>query len=195
MVVFDCDDLSKVEQVLEQCGDTAHKLRTPHGIHLGYRKRMGTVLQNTVKVKGMDIDIRTDGGLEMIPNSPMRDGAYRWLGEGLHPISELPVARIGWTRERTRRRVQPTVEVSADDVMFWRARAYASHVEGAVSGQGGHNKTYRLACKLTHRPPLGFGLGLEQALVILREWSETSCEPPWSEEELRHKVMDAMKRR
>ena len=156
---------------------------------------MGTVLQNAVKVKGMDIDIRTDGGLEMIPNSPMRDGAYRWLGEGLHPISELPVARIGWTRERTRRRVQPTVEVSADDVMFWRARAYASHVEGAVSGQGGHNKTYRLACKLTHRPPLGFGLGLEQALVILREWSETSCEPPWSEEELRHKVMDAMKRR
>src|ERR1700681_2604128 len=37
MVVFDCDDLSKVELVLEQCGDTTHKLRTPHGIPLGYR--------------------------------------------------------------------------------------------------------------------------------------------------------------
>src|SRR5579862_2635403 len=68
-VVFDCDDPAKAERVLAECGDTPHKLRTPRGLHLGYRRRLGVVLTNRVKVRGLDIDIRTDGGLEIIPHS------------------------------------------------------------------------------------------------------------------------------
>src|SRR5438309_2361040 len=65
MVIFDVDDMTKAELVLAECGDTPHKLKTPRGgLHLGYRKRKGVAVANQVKIKGMPIDIRTDGGIE-----------------------------------------------------------------------------------------------------------------------------------
>jgi hypothetical protein len=116
-----------------------------------------------------------------------------WLGEGLRPRSELPVARIGWTRQRTRRRTGRTAfaEGLADiSEACRRARAYLARVEGAVSGQGGHNATFRAACILTQR----FSLAFPEAWPLLLEWNER-CSPPWSESELRHKLEDALKRR
>src|SRR5882724_8808886 len=38
MVLFDVDHIAMVEVVLREYGDTPHKLWTPKGIHLGYRK-------------------------------------------------------------------------------------------------------------------------------------------------------------
>ena len=58
----------------------------------------------------MPIDIRTDGGIEVIPNSVTEDGRYEWLQSGLRPISELPYGNIGWTRTRVRRGAQSAVE-------------------------------------------------------------------------------------
>jgi hypothetical protein len=64
MVLFDCDDPALAERVLSECGDTTHKVQTPRGgVHLGYRARKGVALGNKVKVKGLDIDIRTFGGI------------------------------------------------------------------------------------------------------------------------------------
>src|SRR5687768_3932956 len=78
LVVFDCDDPDKKDLVIEKCGETSHMLKTPRGgIHLGYRRRKGVELRNRVKIKGMDIDIRTNGGLEMIPDSETEDGRYK----------------------------------------------------------------------------------------------------------------------
>jgi len=67
-----------------------------------------------------------------------------------------------------------------------RARRYLAQMPGAVSGQGGHNQTYRAACALV----LGFGLTPDEALPILAGWN-TICEPPWTEAELRHKLASA----
>ena len=65
--------------MIEKCGETLHKLKTPRGgVHLGYRRRKGVELTNKVRIKGLDIDIRTDGGLEMIPNSVTTKGRYEW---------------------------------------------------------------------------------------------------------------------
>ena len=73
LVLFDCENPEEADRVLEHCGETSHKLRSPGGgLHLGYRKRKGVALSNQVKIKGLPIDIRTDGGLEMIPNSETR---------------------------------------------------------------------------------------------------------------------------
>jgi hypothetical protein len=194
MVVFDCETIEKAEVVLRECGDTPYKVKTGGGgIHLGFRRRKGSTLINQVRIKGLDIDIRTDGGLAIIPNSVTTKGAYEWLGEGLIPISELPVATIGWTRER-KRKAKATIEVASSDHMVLRARSYVACVEGAVSGQGGHRRTFRLACKLTHNPPLGFGLSLEQAWPLMKEWNQ-QCEPPWSDAEILHKLQDAIKKR
>ena len=65
---------------------------------------------------------------------------------------------------------------------------------GAISGNGGHNKTFRVACNLTHPYPRGFGLSLEQAWPLMKEWNE-QCEPEWTDAEILHKLEDALKKR
>jgi len=67
------------------------------------------------------------------------------------------------------------------------ARKYVSRIEGAVSGAGGHNKTYRVASLLVE----GFGLSDDQAFGVLQGWN-ASCKPEWSERDLRHKIESAM---
>ena len=69
-----------------------------------------------------------------------------------------------------------------------RARLYLQRVPGAISGQGGHNQTFKAACVLVH----GFDLGQTEALILMSEWNGT-CEPPWTEKELIHKVESADK--
>jgi len=195
MVLFDGETAEKAEVILRECGDTPYKVRSGGGgIHLGYRRRKGSVLTNQVRIKGLEIDIRTNGGLAMLPPSVTKKGQYEWLTQGLLPIAELPVANIGWTRERTKKQVKSLVVESSDDLMVIRARAYLATVEGAVSGQNGHNKTFRVACKLTHPYPIGFGLTIAQAWPLIKEWNE-QCEPIWSDRELLHKLEDALKKR
>ena len=66
------------------------------------------------------------------------------------------------------------------------ARRYMLTVDPAISGQGGHDKTFYAACRLVQ----GFNLSPERAFPILAEWNE-SCVPPWSERELLHKLNSA----
>lgn len=67
--------------------------------------------------------------------------------------------------------------------------AYIAHIR-AISGQGGHNATFRAACKLRDS-----GLGEAEALAALVEWNETNAQPKWTVKELLHKVDDADNRR
>lgn len=70
-----------------------------------------------------------------------------------------------------------------------RALAYLAKVPPAVSGSGGHNQTFCAACVLV----LGFGLSPERALPLLADWNAT-CQPPWTEKDLQHKLTDAGKK-
>ena len=65
---------------------------------------------------------------------------------------------------------------------------YLAKCEPAVSGQGGHDQTFFVACQLVN----GFGLDEMEALNYLKLYSET-CQPPWTERELLHKVQSAAK--
>jgi len=67
-----------------------------------------------------------------------------------------------------------------------RARAYVATMPAAISGQGGHNQTYAVACVLVLR----FGLSRDEAMTVLREYNGR-CQPPWTEAELDHKVDSA----
>jgi hypothetical protein len=69
---------------------------------------------------------------------------------------------------------------------FQRAAAWLSKVPPAVSGQNGHSTTYTAAVGLVH----GFGLSEGEALSLLSDWNR-SCQPPWSDRELIHKIRDA----
>lgn len=87
----------------------------------------------------------------------------------------------------------PAASAVADDFhapqsVVERARKYCAKCPPAVSNQSGHNKTFHMACILV----LGFSLDRSQALTVLSEWNQT-CQPPWSERELEHKIDDAFK--
>jgi len=69
-----------------------------------------------------------------------------------------------------------------------RVRSYLARVPGAVSGAEGHKATFHAACLLVQ----GFNLTPAEALPILLEWN-TTCQPPWGEADLRHKLADAEK--
>lgn len=132
MVLFDVDRSDLAELVIEKCGETSHKLKTPRGFHLGYRRRMGLVLKNSVKIKGLDLDIRTTAGIEIIAPSFTEQGGYEWLTSGLRPISELPLAKIGWTRERKKK--PPKVPAVTDAYAAAALRYEAERVAAAEEG-------------------------------------------------------------
>jgi hypothetical protein len=155
--------------------------------------RRGVHYGNSVKIKGKPLDLRCEGAYAVVPWSKNTGGmAYRWAGPVL-PAADLPLIKISWLRERKRpQSLSEPVDPGADiGLLIRRARSYLATIEGAVSGQGGHNQTFRSACILCVR----FGLSFEQAWPLLKEWSETSCEPPWSDKELEHKLRDALKKR
>ena len=87
---------------------------------------------------------------------------------------------------------RPAVEVpvydrSVEDLVR-QTRAYLATIPGAASGRGGHGATFRAACKVAVR--LRRVMTWEQALPVLAEWNAT-CEPPWGEADLAHKLKEA----
>jgi hypothetical protein len=67
-----------------------------------------------------------------------------------------------------------------------RARRWVTKMPAAVSGQNGHGATYHVACVLMQ----GFALSRDQAWPIMIDYNER-CVPPWTEQELVHKLVDA----
>ncbi len=82
----------------------------------------------------------------------------------------------------------PQHDWRSDDAVVERARKYVARIPGAVSGSSGHNATFHVACQLVK----GFALPSDQAFAVLSEWNAT-CDPPWSEHELQHKIESASK--
>ncbi len=63
---------------------------------------------------------------------------------------------------------------------------YLSACPPSISGSSGHNQTFTVACALVN----GFGLPEGEALNYLRLYNDR-CQPPWSENELTHKITSA----
>lgn len=70
-----------------------------------------------------------------------------------------------------------------------RAAAYLRRVPPAISGNHGHNQTFRAAAILVK-----FGLNEEEAMPVLEEYNQR-CDPPWQDKDLRRKYREAMKQR
>lgn len=68
-----------------------------------------------------------------------------------------------------------------------RAIKYLERCDPAISGQGGHDRLFRAACRIGP----GFDLDPDDCLGVLREHYNPRCSPPWSEAELAHKVKQA----
>lgn len=92
-------------------------------------------------------------------------------------IAKLDPPRAATPRPRTPDHRKRIVE---------RARAYTAKMPAAISGQGGHEATFRVALALVK----GFSLDTGTALDLLGDFN-ARCEPPWGEKELLHKIEDA----
>jgi hypothetical protein len=68
-----------------------------------------------------------------------------------------------------------------------RAAAYLEKCDPAVSGQGGHGRTFEVARAVVY----GFDLGPDLGFDLLSRLYNPRCLPPWSEKELRHKCAEA----
>lgn len=66
---------------------------------------------------------------------------------------------------------------------------YIDKCPPAISGQGGHNRTFAVACALIQ----GFALSVQEALPYMEEYNRR-CVPEWRHKELMHKLSDAAKR-
>lgn len=67
-----------------------------------------------------------------------------------------------------------------------RARRYVAAIPPAVAGSHGDAATFRVCCRLVR----GFALTDDEALGVLADWND-ACSPPWSQEELRSKLIAA----
>jgi hypothetical protein len=99
-------------------------------------------------------------------------------GDKRRPVEKPPPAQAS---PATRRTARKPLDVQA------RASKYLATCEPAVSGQGGHDKTIKVAVEVGP----GFDLSPDDAFRLLSAEYNPRCEPPWSERELRHKVEDA----
>lgn len=101
-------------------------------------------------------------------------------------VHRLIADALGHPIDESRRATSGKMPDFSDDELMARARKYVEKIEPAVSGSGGHNQTFCVACVLV----LGFCLTPDQAMPIMQEYSQR-CSPPWSERELLHKVKSA----
>lgn len=121
------------------------------------------------------LDVRGDGGLVVAAPSNHASGSKYELHNGAAPLPAAPDWLLSLLRGGRAR---------------FDVASYLKNAPVAVSGQGGHGVTIRVAAKLVRaggiRSPQRF-------LQAIADWNRR-CEPPWSEAELLHKFEDALER-
>ncbi|MBI3466669.1 MAG: bifunctional DNA primase/polymerase [Planctomycetes bacterium] len=194
VVVVDSDGPEALQWVRANLADTDLMTRTPRGgLHLWYRHG-GVQIRNRAKIRGMPLDVRGDRGYVLVPPSINLHGTrYEWVNEPTRAmLNNLPVFDPEWLAEEQRYEPSPIVRIGevVDEVIDRRIRAYMSRVEGAVSGQGGHNKTMYAAGCLIQK----WGLSVEDAMPYMIEWNRR-CQPPWEIKDLRRKLEECLKKK
>lgn len=150
------------------------------GSHFYYRYPLGEHVFNRAGLLSRKIDLRGQGGYVVAPPSRHPNGSqYCWQGSDDYCLDALPYFSTAWIN----RDDAPPTPVSFTDLRS--PRSYLRSIQ-AVSGQGGHNQTFRAACKLRDA-----GLTPDEALDELLIWNRSNASPPWSVEELLHKVKSA----
>lgn len=182
LVVVDCDSVEDANYWRVQRPATPLVAQTGGGgLHFYYALPCDIDVRNRIKVSGRRIDIRGEGGYAAAPPSLHASGRrYEWLSEAsggnLADFSpswiDDPLSVVAFPKHRETHRVR-------------HAAAYIQRIQ-AISGEGGHNATFRAACKLRDA-----GLSRREAFALLCDWNETNATPPWSAAELEHKIRSA----
>ena len=115
-----------------------------------------------------------------------RGEAYRWDNGFCCQLADVPLFDVHWIVDPGTAghncAVSVLPQVTRQSETVWPTFAESK----AITGDGGHNATFRAACKLRDS-----GLTADEAFQALLLWNETNALPPWSAKELAHKVDDA----
>ncbi|HMO84054.1 MAG TPA: bifunctional DNA primase/polymerase [Lacipirellulaceae bacterium] len=182
LVVVDCDSPADAAFWTSQFPDSPLAVGTGGGggpFHDAFPT--GENVRNRVRVLGRRIDIRGDGGYVVAPPSLHRSGRhYAW--QAYDAAAALPRFSPAWLAHG------PRVGQTPARTHMGKVRNAVAYIQRicAVAGEGGHNATFRAACKLRDA-----GLAPDEALAVLGDWNETNARPPWSAAELEHKISSA----
>lgn len=184
LTVVDCENRQEAEKWNRE-HPTPLIVETGRGFHLYYQ--YGEV-GNRVKVEGRAFDIRSDGGYVVAPPSihSTLGTQYRWINEDEYCLDDVPRFDPAWLPEK--KTIERLDVCAASDDLVETARRYIMQIH-AISGQGGHNSTFRAACRACE-----FGLTEQQVMSLMLEWNETNARPKFSVKEIQHKMSDAFNR-
>lgn len=126
------------------------------------------------------VDVKIRGQFVAAPSRHPSGNRYQWA------VFQEPAVLPDWLYEMLCSRKPAVVRAPVTDSPdIRRVRAYVAKMPPAVSGQGGHGQTYAAACFIA-----GQGLSEDEEFAVLDEYNQR-CEPPWSDQELEHKLRDA----
>jgi hypothetical protein len=208
------ESLETLEQQLGKLPPTVESITGGGGRHLLLKYPSGVKILNKVGLVN-GIDVRSNGGYIILPPSMHKSGKkYEWEASS-SPLdgvatAELPEPWVNFLKEREVKNEAPEVDLTnlpkglsqraqkyaakthldltnLPKGLFQRAQKYAAKMPPAISGQGGHNATFKVAVAMVR----GFVLDFDQAMNIMQTYSQR-CIPPWSDKELRHKVNSAI---
>jgi hypothetical protein len=118
------------------------------------------------------------------PSIHASGGAYQWVA-GHSPDDMKPADCPQWLLDQIDKMNAPapmpippafsTPSSSADTLS--RVKAYLAQCDPAIAGQGGHNQTFKVACKIVK----GFGIDIETAFTLLLTDYNPRCQPAGDE--------------
>ena len=146
------------------------------------------VLPEGVRLRGKlapGLDLLGRGSYFLVaPSLHPCGAAYEWTSPADAPIAFAPTWLVDLARAPAH---APAKVVPVNAATHERARRYLAKCDPAISGSGGHTKTFLAAQKLVR----GFELDEATAFELMYAEYNSRCQPPWSARELRHKVRQA----
>lgn len=204
LVAIDLDDAEWIEPFLALNPKLGSTFRSAalHGCQI-WTRMIGPYPGKTVFIKNKESETaaewRAGSGSQSVVWGEHKDAIvrYRWPVDA--EVIEIRFKDLRWLADWDMKwsRPRPMPEEKAHQSgggrngadLDSRIGAYVNTVDFAVEGQGGSTPTYRLACALVN----GWALDRDEAIRWMRYYSETRCDPPWTDKEIGHKVDDAMK--
>jgi len=163
-----------------------YRVDTPTGgRHLYYR--VDAPVRQGTDLLGRGLDIRSRGGYVVAPGSTVAAGVYTATGPAvLQPAPAWLIERCG--QAPAARPTTPVPALDGIDPASARRRVcqYLTDAPLAIEGDGGDQTTFAVACAVKD-----LGVDAETAVDLLAEHWNPRCQPPWQDEDLHTKVMNA----